>query len=455
MDNIGSASNDSSKSEIAQHSVQENRIPKIVVVGGGAGGLELATKLGKKFGKKQQAEIVLIDRSTTHLWKPLLHELAVGTMDEGVDAVSYRGHAIANYFHFRVGNMTGIDREARQVILAPMRDEDGVEFLPSTRINYDYLVVALGSISNDFNTPGVKEHCIFLDSPTQAHRFRNKLLNAFLRIQRLPENHDNVRIAIVGGGATGVELSAELHHAVAEFHNYGFSAVSNEQLKVTLVEAGARILPALPERISTAAHKELISIGVDVKLNTTITAATGHSLETKEGESIEADLFVWAAGIKVPDFMKDIGGLETNRINQLHVNEFLQTTRDPNIFAIGDCAQFIQPDGKRVPPRAQAAHQMASTCYKNLVALLNNKPLQVYVYKDHGSLISLSNYSTVGNLMGNLSSGSLFIEGHLARFVYVSLYRMHQVAIHGLIKTGLVMLASRINRWLRPRLKLH
>ena len=455
MDSSDSASNNFVNNEPPTNSATSNLPPKIVVVGGGAGGLELATKLGRKLGKKKKAEVVLIDRDTTHLWKPLLHELAVGTMDEGVDAVSYRGHAIANYFFFRLGTMVGIDRAARQVILAPMRDEDGKEFLPSTRIDYDYLIIALGSVSNDFGTPGVKEHCIFLDSPKQAHRFRTKLLNSFLRIQRLPENHENVRIAIVGGGATGVELSAELHHAVAEFHNYGFSALSNEHLKVTLVEAGPRILPALPERISAAAQKELINIGVDVKLNTTITKATNNSLETKDGETIEADLLVWAAGIKVPDFMKDIGGLETNRINQLHVNEFLQTTRDPTIFAIGDCAQFIQADGKRVPPRAQAAHQMASICYKNLAALLNNKPLRPYVYRDHGSLISLSNYSTVGNLMGNLSRGSLFIEGSLARFVYISLYRMHQVAIHGVIKTGLVMLANGINRWLRPRLKLH
>lgn len=444
MDSSNSASNS-----------RVNEIPRIVVVGGGAGGLELATRLGRKLGKKKKAEIILIDRNTTHLWKPLLHELAVGTMDEGVDAVSYRGHAIAHGFYFRLGTMTGIDRESRQVILAPMRDDEGKEFLPSTRIDYDYLIVALGSVSNDFNTPGVKEHCIFLDSPSQAHRFRNKLLNSFLRIQRLPDNQEDVRIAIVGGGATGVELSAELHHAVAEFHNYGFNALSNEHLKVTLVEAGPRILPALPERISSSAQKELVSIGVDVKLNTTITRATSSSLETKDGELIEADLLVWAAGIKVPDFMKDIGGLETNRINQLLVNEYLQTTRDPHIFAIGDCAEFTQPDGKRVPPRAQAAHQMASTCYRNLVALLNSKPLQTYVYKDHGSLISLSNYSTVGNLMGNLNKGSLFIEGRLARFVYISLYRMHQVAIHGVIKTALVILANRINRWLRPRLKLH
>jgi len=428
---------------------------KIVVVGGGAGGLELATKLGNSLGKKQRAQVTLIDRNTSHLWKPLLHEIAVGTMDEGVDAVSYRGHAINNHFYFRVGTLADIDRNLKQVVLAPMYDDDGIEFLPSTRIDYDYLVLAIGSTSNDFNTPGIKENCVFLDSPLQAHKFRNKLLNLLLRIQRLPSADSQVRIAIVGGGATGVELSAELHHAVADIHNYGFNEITTSQLKVTLIEAGPRILPALPERISDSAHAELVKINVDVKLNTMITSASKDGLYTKEGELIAADLMVWAAGIKVPDFMANIAGLETNRINQVHVNEFLQCTQDNTIFAIGDCAEFISADGSRVPPRAQSAHQMASTCYQNLRALLNNKPLKAYKYTDHGSLVNLASYSTVGSLMGNLGKGTLFIEGRLARLVYISLYRMHQVAIYGFIKTGLVMLAGRINRWLRPRLKLH
>ena len=435
--------------------VMNTEIPKIVVVGGGAGGLELVTRLGEKLGRRKKAEVVLIDRNTSHLWKPLLHEIAVGAMDDGVDAVSYRGHAINHHFHFRLGNVIGIDREAKQVVLAPMRDEDGVQFLPETRINYDYLVMALGSICNDFNTPGVKEHCIFLDNPAQARRFRSKMINCFLRIQRLPEQFHEVKIAIVGAGATGVELSAELHHAVKEIHNYGFSAVTNRQLKVTLIEAGPRILGALPERISSTAHRELESLGVTLKLNTVITRASADGLETKDGEAIPADLIVWAAGIKIPDFMRDIGGLETNRINQLVVNPFLQTTRDANIFAIGDCAEFTGADGKRAPPRAQAAHQMATTCYKNLLAVLHEKPLQNYVYHDHGSLISLSKYSTVGNLMGNLSSGSFFVEGRLARIAYISLYRLHQIAIHGTLRTGFVMLSSGLNRWLRPSLKMH
>ncbi|WP_041522415.1 NAD(P)/FAD-dependent oxidoreductase [Gilvimarinus agarilyticus] len=428
---------------------------KIVVVGGGAGGLELVTKLGRKLGRKGKAHITLIDRNTTHVWKPLLHEIAVGTMDEGVDAVSYRAHAFAHHFQFRIGSMTGIDRETQQVIIAPIFDEDGQEMLPETRVDYDILVLAMGSASNDFNTPGVKDHCIFLDSPTQAHKFRNKLLGRFLRIQRVPDTRKTVNIAIVGAGATGVELSAELHHAVAKFHTYGFDAIDSEHLNITLVEAGPRILPALPERISAAASRELVKLGVNIKLNTRITAAVTDGLETADGEKIESDLMVWAAGVKVPDALKNLGGIPTNRINQLPVNAYLQIKNEPNLFALGDCAEFIQTDGSRVPPRAQSAHQMADVCYHNIRAQLDGKALKVYRYKDHGSLVSLSNFSTVGSLMGNLSGGSLFIEGRLARMVYVSLYRMHQVAVHGYLKTVLVMLSGSINRWLKPKLKLH
>ncbi len=125
---------------------------------------------------------------------------------------------------------------------------------------------------------------------------------------------------------------------------------------------------------------------------------------------------VWAAGIKAPDFLKEIAGLETNRINQLVVKANLQTTRDESIYALGDCASCALPDGGFVPPRAQSAHQMASQVAKNILATINNKQLKDYKYTDYGSLVSLSNYSTVGSLMGNLTKGSMKVEGRLARF---------------------------------------
>lgn len=281
------------------------------------------------------------------------------------------------------------------------------------------------------------------------------MLNLFLKYPPTSGANGKVNIAIVGGGATGVELSAELHNAVKQLHSYGYKGLTNEALNVTLVEAGERILPALPPRISAAAHNELTKLGVRVLTQTMVTSADEGGLHTKDGEYIEADLMVWAAGIKAPDFLKDIGGLETNRINQLVVEPTLQTTRDPDIYAIGDCASCPRPEGGFVPPRAQAAHQMATCAMNNILAQMNGKPLKNYQYKDHGSLVSLSNFSTVGSLMGNLTRGSMMIEGRIARFVYISLYRMHQIALHGYFKTGLMMLVGSINRVIRPRLKLH
>ncbi|MBE5252983.1 NAD(P)/FAD-dependent oxidoreductase [Mixta mediterraneensis] len=430
-------------------------IQKIVIVGGGAGGLEMATQLGHKLGRKKRAEIILVDRNHSHLWKPLLHEVATGSMDEGIDALSYLAHARNHGFQFQLGSLTDINREKKVISLAEVLDAHGEVLVPQRELAYDTLVMALGSTSNDFGTPGVKDHCIFLDNPHQARRFHNEMLNLFLKFSASEGQTEKVNIAIVGGGATGVELSAELHNAVKQLHSYGYKGLGSEALNVTLVEAGERILPALPPRISSAAQQELTKLGVRVLTQTMVTSADKKGLHTKGGEYIEADLMVWAAGIKAPDFMKGIGGLDTNRINQLVVKETLQTTLDDDIYAIGDCASCALPSGGFVPPRAQSAHQMASRAMENILAQRSGKPLKAYVYKDHGSLVSLSRFSTVGSLMGNLMRGSMMVEGRIARFVYISLYRMHQIALHGYFKTGLMMLVGSINRVIRPRLKLH
>lgn len=430
-------------------------VQKIVIVGGGAGGLELATQLGNKLGRHKKAEITLVDRNQTHLWKPLLHEIAAGSMDEGIDALSYLAQAHHHHFTFRLGTLTDIDRQGKTIRLAEIRDEKGQVLVDERDLPYDTLVMALGSASNDFGTPGVKDHCIFLDNPHQAQRFHNQMLNLFLKYSAETRPDKKVNIAIVGGGATGVELSAELYNAVKELNAYGYKELGSEALNVTLVEAGERILPALPPRISAAAELELKKLGVKVLTQTMVTSADEDGLQTKSGDKIHADLMVWAAGIKAPDFMKEIGGLETNRINQLVVTPELQTTRDENIYAIGDCASCALPEGGFVPPRAQSAHQMASRVLANILARRKGKAEKPYVYKDYGSLVSLSRFTTVGSLMGNLMRGSMMVEGKLARMVYISLYRMHQIALHGYFKTGLMMLSGSINRVIRPKLKLH
>ena len=426
---------------------------KIVIIGGGAGGLELATQLGQKWGKKKKAEIHLVDANHTHLWKPLLHEVATGALDSGIDELNYQAHGKRHGFHFHLGRMCGLDRDSKEIHLQAIFDGDE-QILPQRNLSYGQLVIALGSVTNDFGTKGAAENCYFLDGRKQAEHFHQKLLNQFIKANGT-NNPEELSIAIVGAGATGVELSAELYNTTEALARYGMSQFKTDKLKVSLVEAGPQILPALPKRISNAAKRELEALGVSVLTETLITEVTKDGFVTKDGSHIDARLKVWAAGVKAPDFLANLGGLETNRVNQLVVKPTLQTSLDDDIFAIGDCAFLIQEDGKAVPPRAQAAHQQASHLLKVLVALSKGKKPPEFIYKDKGSLVSLSRYSTVGSLMGNLTKGSMMIEGRLARLVYVSLYRLHQIALHGYLHTILLSLVGHINKVIRPRLKLH
>lgn len=432
---------------------------QIVVVGGGAGGLELVTKLGGHLSH-DDFDIILVDRNPTHIWKPLLHEVAAGSLDANLDEVGYRGHAYRWGYRYFDGALESIDREAKQIVVAPIFDDDGSEVIGRHRIRYDYLVMAVGSVSNDFGTPGVREHCLSLESRADADRFRRRLLNQCLRVSRQmvadPNADAFARVAIVGGGATGVELAAELYSAATALGYYGLEVFDEKRLQVTLIEAGPRILPALPDKLAAAATEELEALGVRVLAGTQVTAATAEGIVTKSGETIAADIMVWAAGVKGAEFLKDIGGLETGRNNQLVVLPTLQTTRDPAIFAIGDCAYYV-PEGetKPIPPRAQAAHQMATIAYHNIRALIDGKPLKPFVYHDKGSLVSLARYTTVGSLMGNLVGGRMAIEGRLARLVYTSLYRMHLIGIHGWWKGLSLLLVGHVNQVVRPKLKLH
>lgn len=430
-------------------------IPRIVIIGGGAGGLELATQLGHKLGKTKHADILLIDKNRTHIWKPLLHEVATGSIDPDLDSVVYSAHAVKHYYRFQLGTFCNVDQRDKIITLAPCYDELGQNILPKSSVHYDYLVIAIGSVSNDFDTLGIKEHCYFLDSNQQAQRFQHSLLNSFTRIHQDDSQQQSLTIAIVGGGATGVELSAELYHVSGLLKLYGLTNMSSKRLRIELIEAGPRILPALPERIATSAKLELSKLGVNVREHTQVKEATEHGFITKDNEQIDADIMVWAAGIKTPDFIKDLAVFEVTRSNQILVNQFLQSTVDDSIFVLGDCSAFIQADGTQVPPRAQSAHQMAQYVEKNLIAILKKQPLSSFEYKDHGSLVNLSRYNTVGSLMGNLTTNSFFIEGKIARFMYLSLYRMHQRAIHGIVKTFVLWVIEKILRVGRPKMKLH
>lgn len=426
--------------------------PRIVIVGGGAGGLPLATRLGKTLGKKDLAKITLVDSNAIHVWKPRFHEVATGSIDSELDALDYRGHARQNFYNFEPGRLTGVDREAKEIILAPLIDNEGREILPERRLAYDHLVLAIGSHGNDFNIPGVRQHCLFLDTRAQADRFHDRFLNTCLAANFADKP---ISIAIVGAGATGVELAAELHHAVAVLHRYGHRHLNRQRLHVHLIEAGPRILPALSERVSSAAHQRLVEMGVVVYTETQVTEARPDGFVTADGRQITADLLVWAAGIQAPALLSTLG-LETNRVNQIVVEPTLLAKGESHIWVIGDCASFIpEPGARPLPPRAQTAQQMAGQLAVNFQRVLKGQPALPFRYRDRGSLVSLSKYSSVGSLMGNLKGGQWFIEGWLARTMYISLYRLHQAALYGWPRTLLLLLMGRFHRLVRPRLKLH
>ena len=431
-----------------------DEIHKILIIGGGAAGLELATHLGHALGKKGLAEVTLLDATSTHIWKPLLHEVASGTLAEA-EEIEYLSQAHRNHFRFRLGRMEGLNRETQEVIVSPTFNDKGVELIPRRVLKYDTLVLSVGSVSNTFGIKGVDQYCMFIDTTTQAYRFQKQLVETYYIKSYAGQNSlkdKPLSIVIVGAGATGVELSAELHEVTKLLATYGLE--DSDKVKITIIEAATQLLPALPPRLSTATQQQLVKLDIQLKLGRRVTEVTETAVHTHDGEVFEADLKVWAAGIKAPDWMKNLDGLETNHINQLVVDQTLKTS-DDNIFAIGDCAACVwEGHGGNVPPRAQAAHQQASAVAKTIVNRLKNKPAVKFVYHDYGSLVSLGKFTTVGSLMGSLM-GTVSVGGFIAYIVYLSLYKMHQVAIHGYFRTAMLSLSNLFRRSTHAKIKMH
>ncbi|HEY4998161.1 MAG TPA: NAD(P)/FAD-dependent oxidoreductase [Usitatibacter sp.] len=425
------------------------------MVGGGAGGLELATRLGDKLGKSGRAHVTLVDRTRTHLWKPLLHEVAAGSMDIHQHQLDYLAQARWHHFTFSQGALAGLDREAREVALAAVADEEGEEILPDRSLAYDTLVIAIGSESNDFGTPGVREHAFTIDNAWQAHLFHRRLVNACFHAN-FSNDGRVIDIAIVGAGATGVELAAELHNTIRVLAAYGLESFHPErQIRIAVIEAGGRILPGLPDHIAEGTMGVLKDLGIAVFTGERVVEVSASRVKTASGREIAADFTVWAAGIRCNEVLKDLGGLESNRINQLVVKQTLETTRDANVFALGDCAACAWKEGRLLPPRAQTASQQASHLVRTITGRLRGALPKPFRYRDFGSLVSLGGYDTVGQLMGFISSEKFRVEGWLAKLFYLSLYRQHIWALFGFWRMALDTLARWIRRQTEPKVKLH
>ncbi len=430
----------------------------MVIVGGGAAGLELATGLAKRAGRRG-VRITLVDRARTHLWTPMLHAVAAGSMDPSEYELNYLAQAHWHRFRYRCGELVGLERAQKQVFLAATFDDEGREITAPGAVRYDTLVIAVGSIINDFGTPGAAAHAVPLETAQQAVRFNRRLINACLRAhgQEGPVRPGQLHVAIIGAGATGTELAADLHRTARTVVTYGLDRIDPERdIRIVLIEAAERILPGLPERISEATDRLLRELGVEVRTNARVAEVRADGVVLANGAFIASELVVWAAGVKAPDVLGSLDGLEVNPINQLVVGPTLQTTRDADIFAIGDCAECPRPGHQApVPPRAQAAHQQAAHMVKQIGRRLRGEKLRPFTYRDFGSLVSLGEYTTVGNLMGGLLGKSVFVEGLFARLMYRSLHAMHEQALHGSARTLFGSLSRALSRRSGPQVKLH
>jgi NADH dehydrogenase len=422
----------------------------IAVVGGGAGGLELAARLGRALGQRRGREkVVLIDRSVFHIWKPTLHEIAAGTLDVHQEGLSYPVLSRRNHFSFVLGEMAALDPAAKTLTLSEMHDPSGRQIAPERNISFGTLVLAIGSGSNLFSTPGA-EQAYVLERTEDAERFHHVLLAAFTRASFSAARA--LSVAIVGGGATGVELSAELLEAHAEFQ-VGFAANERFRLDVAVVEAAPRILGGLPDRIADQATVALDRKGVRVLTGAKVLRVHEGGLETSLGE-VKADLVVWAAGVKAAASNATLG-LETSRGCQFVVDAQLKTSV-ADIYALGDCAACPWKDGRTIPARAQAAHQQATYLAQVLLARLSQRRIdKPFVYKDFGSLVSLGEGKGVGALMGGLGGPNFLVEGLIAKWMYMSLHLNHHRAILVTTRTILLALARLLQQRVSGRLKLH
>lgn len=434
----------------------------IVIAGGGAGGLELATRLGDRLGRRRRARILLIDRSPTHIWKPLLHEVASGKLDPQVHQVEYSAQAAHHHFEFVHGEVKSVDRDAQIIDVGACHGGDGLERQPGRRLRYDKLVLAFGAVTNFFGIPGAAEHSMTLDSVSQAEQFRQRLValcvQKGIRRESGAEPDAKVNVVIVGAGATGVELAAELHHTAHALARYNVHALDpSRDVKIRIIERGDRILPQLNAKLAQNAEQYLRSLGIDVCIGSGVARVTPDAIHDDAGNIHASDITLWAAGVEGPQVCGTLG-LRLNRLRQVLVGPSLQTIDDPKVFAIGDCSSHVCPvNGTVIPPRAQAAHQQA-VFLASVLAEANIDRLPHFQYRDYGSLVSLGPFVAVGLLIGSLGrlgSRGVVVDGILARVLYRLMYRKHVLALHGFAS----MVAQTISHWLRDRLtppvKLH
>lgn len=431
---------------------------RIVIVGGGAGGLILATKLGR-FAKKSNTsplKITLIDLSTTHIWKPLLHEVAAGTLDSFADEISYFSHASKNGYEFIQGCVSSVSGEENSVTIDPIVDDRGNIIRHTVKVPFDTLILAAGSVANDFDIPGVKENCYLLDSRTEADRLHKQISAHLLALKYDPQTSQTEPfiISVIGGGATGVELAAELMSAIETLSKLHQLDNLDELVKIQIIEAGDTLLPGQDPKSIQVAESSINELKIVVHNKTKVTRIEHNLIHAADGMQLASDVHIWTSGIKAPQFIRDINLTSVNKLGQVIVDSHLKVMDCSNIFAIGDCAEFTF-DGKRLAPRAQVAQQQAIYLSQILSTTSHQpQPSPPFIFKERGSIFSLGTKVAVGSMpLGG--KNAIRFKGYIAKLAYISLYRKHQIEVLGFRRGLVALIKAFFGRLSAPRVKLH
>jgi NADH dehydrogenase len=360
--------------------------PKVVILGGGFGGLAAARALYKS------AEVTVVDRHNFQTFLPLLYQ--VSTAGLAADHVAYpiRGALRKTDIKFRMGSPISIDHKNKEVKL------DSSEVL-----NFDHLIVALGSVSADFGIPGVNEYALGMKTVHEALTIRAEIMRRFEDLCRF-EDETKLSISVIGGGPTGVEMAG----AIAELIRGPLKsdqANAAAHIQVSLIEAGPRLLPPFAPSLSERTKKDLEKLGVKVLLNTAVKAIEHRKIILKDDSVLNSEITIWAAGVKGSDAMAQLT-LPTIG-NRVAVEPTMQVKNYPNIWALGDIAGAVGKDGKPLPMVAPVAIQQGKFIAKQIARLIANKPLTVFKYLDKGSMATIGRNKAVVQVKGLKISGPI------------------------------------------------
>ncbi|RYY83627.1 MAG: NAD(P)/FAD-dependent oxidoreductase [Comamonadaceae bacterium] len=327
--------------------------------------------------------------------------------------------------------------------------------MPARTLAYGRLVLALGSEENDFGTPGAREHCLFLNSPDQAIRIRDALLIGAFRVAR--GQQDRLSVAVIGGGATGVELSAEIRRAIDALRTHE-PALDRSCVHVTVIEASERLLSAGPPEVSDYASTMLDGQQVDVILGDRVARIDADGVLLQSGRRVEAQLRIWTAGIRGPGVFAQIAALPRTPSGRVAVDARLRCVGLPDIYATGDCAEWTDAQtGRPAPYTAQIAAAQARYLATALAAADAGRLLAPFRFESAGAIVSFGDRGAAGNLTTRFGRRSRdhFVQGLSARLVYAALYRRHELAIHGWRGALARLLSDWLARAWQPVLKLH